>query len=42
VLLFIAQNVAELFNLNSGVRVRVRGSHAEDMSRGSMAGLEIV
>jgi hypothetical protein len=32
----IAQNVAEHFNLNSGVRVRVRGSRAEDVSRGSL------
>ncbi len=38
----IAQNVAELFNLNSGIMVRVRGSHAEDVSRGSMMGLGIV
>ncbi len=38
----IAQNVAELFNLKSGVRVRVRGSRAEDMTRGFVSGPEIV
>ncbi len=37
-----AQNVAKFFNLNSGVRVRVRGSCAEDVSRGSVTGLGIV
>ncbi len=30
----IAQNVAELFNSNSGVSVRVRFSRIDDMSRG--------
>jgi hypothetical protein len=39
---FDSSNVAELFNLNSGVRVRVRGSAAVDVSRGSLTGLEIV
>jgi hypothetical protein len=38
----IAQNVAELFNLSSGVRVGVRSSHTKDVSRGSVMGLEIV
>jgi hypothetical protein len=38
----IAQNVAELFNLNSGDRVRVGGSRAKDMSRGSVTGFKIV
>jgi hypothetical protein len=38
----IAQNVAELFNLNSGVRVRVRASRAKDVSRGFLMGLENV
>jgi hypothetical protein len=38
----ISQNVAELFNLNSGIRVKVRGSRANDMSRGSVTGLKIV
>ncbi len=38
----IPQNVAELFNLNSGVRVRVRGSGAKAVSRGSVTGREIV
>jgi hypothetical protein len=38
---FIAQNVAELFNLTSGVKVGIRASCAEDMSRGSLTGLEI-
>jgi hypothetical protein len=38
---FIAQNVAELFNLTNGIRVRVRASHALDVSRGSLMGLEI-
>jgi hypothetical protein len=38
----IGQNVAKLFNLNSEVRVRVRGSHTEDVSRGSLTGIEIV
>jgi hypothetical protein len=38
----IAQNVAKFFNLNSGVRVRVRGSRDEDVSRGSVTGLGIV
>jgi hypothetical protein len=41
-LCLIAQNVAELFNLDSGIRVRVRDSRAKDVSRGSMMGLEIV
>jgi hypothetical protein len=36
------QNVAELFNLNSSVRVSVKGSLSKDMSRGSVTGLEIV
>jgi hypothetical protein len=38
----IAQNVANVFNWNSGVRVRVRGCCAKDVSRGSLVGLEIV
>ncbi len=38
----IAQNVAELLNLISGVRVRVRGSCTKDVSRGSVMGLDIV
>jgi hypothetical protein len=38
----IAQNVAELFNLNSGIRVRVRGSHAKGVSKRSMMGHRIV
>jgi hypothetical protein len=38
----IAQNVAELFNLNSGIKVRVRASRTKDVSRGSLTGLEIV
>ncbi len=38
----IAQNVAELSNFNSGIRVRVRGSRAKDVSRGSVTGLKIV
>jgi hypothetical protein len=37
----IAQNGAELFNLNSGVKIGVRGSCAEKVSRGSLTGLEI-
>ncbi len=37
----IAQNVAELFNLTSSARVRVGASCADDVSRGSLAGLEI-
>jgi hypothetical protein len=37
----IAQNVAELFNLNISIGVRVRASRAEDVRRGSLAGLEI-
>ena len=37
----IAQNVAELFNLTSGVRVMVRASCAKVASRGSMTGLKI-
>jgi hypothetical protein len=37
----MAQNVAELFNLTSGIRVRVGASRAKDVSRGSLAGLEI-
>jgi hypothetical protein len=41
-LCLIAQNVAELFNLISGVRVRVRGHCTKDMSRGSLTGLDIV
>jgi hypothetical protein len=41
-LCLINQNLAELFNLNSGIRIRVRGSRAKDMSRGSVMGLEIV
>ncbi len=40
--LIVAQNVAELFNLNSGVRVSVRGSRAKVMSRGSILGYEIL
>jgi hypothetical protein len=38
----IAQNVAEHFNLNSGIRVRVRGSCAEDVNLGSLTGIKIV
>ncbi len=38
----IALNVAELFNLNSDIWVRIRGSCAEDVSRGFEAGLKIV
>jgi hypothetical protein len=38
----IAQNVAELFNLNSGIRVRIRDSRAEDVSRGFVTGPKIV
>jgi hypothetical protein len=41
-LCLIAQNVAELFNLNSGVRVRVRASCTKDVSRGYLVGLKIV
>ncbi len=37
----IAQNVANVFNLTSGVRVRVVACRAKDVSRGSLAGLEI-
>jgi hypothetical protein len=37
----IAQNVANVFNLTSGIRVRVRACWAKDVSRGSPAGLEI-
>ncbi len=37
----IAQNVARLFNLTSGIRVGVGASRAKDVSRGSPAGLEI-
>ncbi len=37
----IAQNVAELFILTGGVRVRVRASWAKDVSRGFLMGLEI-
>ncbi len=37
----ITQNIAELLNLTSGVRVRVGASCAKDVSRGSLAGLEI-
>jgi hypothetical protein len=37
----IAHNVAELFNLTSGIRVRVGASCAKDVSRGSLAGVEI-
>ncbi len=35
----IAQNVAELFNLNRGIWVSVKGSRAKDMSRGSILGM---
>ncbi len=35
------QNAAEILNLTSGVRVRVRDSQVEDMSRGPLMGLEI-
>ncbi len=38
----IAQNVAELFILNSSVRDGVRGRGTEDVSRGSVTGLKIV
>ncbi len=38
----IAQNVANVFNLNIGVRVRVRDCRAKEVSRGSLTGLEIV
>ncbi len=38
----IAQNVAEFFNLNSGVKVWVRASCAVDVSRGSLTSLDIV
>jgi hypothetical protein len=38
---FDSSNVAELFNLTNGVRVRVGASHAEDVSRGSLADLDI-
>jgi hypothetical protein len=38
----IAQNVAELSNFISGLRFRVRGSHAKDVSRGSVMGFDIV
>jgi hypothetical protein len=38
----IPQNVAELINLISGGRVRVRGSCAKNVSRGSVMGFEIV
>ncbi len=37
----IAQKVAELFNLTSGVRVMARASHVEDVSRESLMGLDI-
>ncbi len=40
-LCLIAQNVAELFKLTSGVRVRVGACCAKDGSRGSPAGLRI-
>ncbi len=40
-LCLIAQNVAELFNLTSGVKVSVGASRAEDVSRGSQEGLDI-
>ncbi len=39
-LCLIVQNVAEISNLTSGVRVRARASHAEDVSGGSLMGLE--
>ncbi len=39
-LCLIAQNVAELFNLNINVRVGVRARFAKDVSRGSLTGLE--
>ncbi len=38
----IAQNVASVFNWNSGIRVRVRERHGKDVSRGSLRGLKIV
>ncbi len=38
----IAQNVVELFNSNCGVRVRVRFSCINDVSRGPVWGPEIV
>jgi hypothetical protein len=37
----ITQNVAELFNLTSGIRVRVKSSCPKDVSRGSMMGHDI-
>ncbi len=37
----IAKNVANVFNLTSGVKVRVGASSAEDVSRGPLAGLKI-
>ncbi len=37
-----AQNVANVFNWNSGNMVRVRDCCAKDVSRGSLTGLEIV
>jgi hypothetical protein len=41
-LCLIAQNAAKVFNLNSGVRIWVRGSRAMNVSRGSVMGLKIV
>jgi len=40
-LCFTGQNVAKGFNLTSGARVRIRASCAEDMSGGSLMGLDI-
>jgi hypothetical protein len=37
----IAQNVANVFNLTSGIRVMVVASCTKHVSRGSLAGLEI-
>jgi hypothetical protein len=37
----IAGNVADVFNLTSGARVRVKASHVEDMTRGSLTCLDI-
>jgi hypothetical protein len=38
---FIVQNVAELFNLTSGIRVSFMTCRDKDVSRGSLAGLDV-
>jgi hypothetical protein len=39
---FDSLNIAGVFNLNSGIRARVRCSRTKDVIRGSLTGLKIV